>query len=172
MSEPNAPPRASQLLKQQSWSPESKPNAQPRASPLLKQQSWSPDMLRDEAWSRRKGHHKLRRSQSSLRRTVTDYDLDELKACFELGFGFDSPDIDPKLSETFPALEFYQKVNKQYSQSLSRTTSSSTAVPDSDKSSCSIESPSSSIFDPGIWSFVRYLDELDVGPTTVPVRSF
>ncbi|KAI8532807.1 hypothetical protein RHMOL_Rhmol11G0243200 [Rhododendron molle] len=118
--------------------------------PLFKQRSWSPDMLRDQAWSRRKGqHHKLRR-RGRLSRSVTDDDLDELKACFELGFGFDSPVIDPKLSDAFPALEFYHTVNKQYSQSLSRTTSSSsTVVSDSDTSSFSVDSPSSTIFDPG-----------------------
>lgn len=123
--------------------------------PLFKQRSWSPDMLRDQAWSRRKGQlHKLRRS-GRLSRSVTDDDLDELKACFELGFRFDSPVIDPKLSDAFPALEFYHTVNKQYSQSLSRTTSSSsTVVSDSDTSSFSVDSPSSTIFDPGTYVHV------------------
>jgi len=120
-------------------------------APLFKQRSWSQDMLRDEAWARRKGHHKLRRSQGRLCKSVTDDDLDELKASFELGFGFGSESPDPKLSDAFPAIEFYHYVNKQYSSySLSRTTSSSsTVVSDSDASSCSIENPSSAIFDPG-----------------------
>ncbi|GFQ07681.1 hypothetical protein PHJA_002912200 [Phtheirospermum japonicum] len=47
-------------------------------------------------------------------RSVTDDDLDELRACFELGFNFDSPDLDPKLSSTFPTLEIYHAVNWQY----------------------------------------------------------
>ncbi|GMP38293.1 hypothetical protein CsSME_00009595 [Camellia sinensis var. sinensis] len=123
----------------------------PRPAPLFKQKSWSPDMLRDEAWSRRRGnHHKLRRGgcgNGGLRRSksVTDDDLDELKACFELGFRFDLPDIDPKLSNTFPALELYHAVNKQYSQRLSSSSSSSSTVV-SDPDSPSIENPST-IFD-------------------------
>ncbi|PHU11728.1 hypothetical protein BC332_18658 [Capsicum chinense] len=34
-------------------------------------------------------------------RSVTDEDLDERKACIELGFGFDSPEMDQRLSDTF-----------------------------------------------------------------------
>ncbi|MBA0557025.1 hypothetical protein Golob_027084 [Gossypium lobatum] len=102
------------------------PQLQPR--PLYKQRSWSPDVERDEAWLRRKeshGHshsHGLRRSQS-----FSNDDLEELKGCIELGFGFepDSPELDPKLSDTLPALPFYCAVNRQYSCRLSRTSSAS-----------------------------------------------
>ncbi|KAL8151858.1 hypothetical protein V2J09_021666 [Rumex salicifolius] len=80
---------------------------------LLKQSTWSPDLYREEAWVRRKGRAN-RRSKS-----VTEEDLDELKACFELGFGFDSPDLDPKLSDAFPAYGLYHAVNNQYSKSSS-----------------------------------------------------
>lgn len=106
--------------------------------PLYKQHSWSPDILRDEAWTNRRKNHRLRRGRS-----VTDDDLDELRACFDLGFNLDSPDLDPKLSSTFPALEFYQTVNRQYN-SLSR--SSSATFSDSD--TASFGSPVS-IVDPG-----------------------
>ncbi|KHN43021.1 hypothetical protein glysoja_007551, partial [Glycine soja] len=77
-------------------------------------------------------------------KSLSEDDLDELKACFELGFGFDSPEIDPKLSNTIPALELYHAVNKQYNHhSLSRSSSSSSLVSDSD-----IASPTT-IFNPG-----------------------
>ncbi|KAE8680651.1 putative Glutamate receptor 2 plant [Hibiscus syriacus] len=71
----------------------------PPSVPLHKHTSWSPDIFRDEAWLRRKGKSKKRTSRS-----VTDEDLDELKACIELGFGFDSPELDQRLSDTLPAL--------------------------------------------------------------------
>ncbi|KAK4424196.1 hypothetical protein Salat_1613000 [Sesamum alatum] len=107
---------------------------------LYKQNSWSPDILRDEAWMNRRKNHRLRRGRS-----VTDDDLDELRACFDLGFNFDSPDLDPKLSSTFPALGFYYAVNRNYSNSLSR--SSSASFSDSDMA-VSVGSPRSFV-DPG-----------------------
>ncbi|KAB1208536.1 hypothetical protein CJ030_MR7G007479 [Morella rubra] len=121
----------------------SKPHALPTPRPLSKQRSWAPDMHRDEAWLRRKGkcRDRLRRNKS-----VSDEDLEELKGCIELGFGFefDSPDIDPKLSETIPALEFFCAVNRQYSNSVSRSSSSSSLIVSDTES----ESPSP-IVDPG-----------------------
>ncbi|GMN37636.1 hypothetical protein TIFTF001_006982 [Ficus carica] len=118
------------------------PPPPPPPRPLSKQRSWSPDAVRDEAWLRRKDRHGC--SGGLLRsKSVSDEDLDELKACFELGFGFDSPDVDPKLSDTLPALGFYYAVNKQYSASLSRSSSSSSICSDSDCGS------TSSIIDPG-----------------------
>ncbi|KAH7847627.1 hypothetical protein Vadar_028328 [Vaccinium darrowii] len=96
----------------------SHPTLPPAAAPLFKQKSWSPDVYRDEAWLRRKDRRK-RRSKS-----VTDEDLDELKACIELGFGFDSPDMDPGLSDTLPALGLYYAVNKTYYDSVSKSSSS------------------------------------------------
>ncbi|KAG6408925.1 hypothetical protein SASPL_131952 [Salvia splendens] len=109
--------------------------------PLCKQNSWSPDILRDEAWTNRRRSHRLRRGRS-----VTDEDLEELRACFELGFNFDSPDLDPKLSSAFPALELYCAVNRRYTNSLSR--SSSASFSDSDSASSTLESFGSFI-DPG-----------------------
>nr|GMD84294.1 Membrane insertase YidC [Ipomoea batatas] len=104
--------------------------------PLLKHKSWSPDSHREEAWLRRKGNSGDRRERS---KSVTDDDLDELRACIELGFGFDpdSPRLDPKLARTFPALELYCAVNRHYGGgSLSRSSSSTTlASTDSDTAS-------------------------------------
>ncbi|KAL7125287.1 hypothetical protein ABFS83_14G107800 [Erythranthe nasuta] len=112
--------------------------------PLHKQHSWSPDILRDEAWTTRRRNHRLRRGRS-----VTDDDLDELRACFELGFSFDSPELDPKLSSTFPALEFYHTVNQQqYCSNNGLSRSSSASFSDSDSASFSAGSPLS-IVDPG-----------------------
>ncbi|XP_028764091.1 uncharacterized protein LOC114722268 [Neltuma alba] len=92
--------------------------------PLYKQKSWSPDDLRDEAWLRRKGHWKNRRSKS-----VTDEDVDELKACIELGFGFDSsPELEPdqRLSDALPALGLYYAVNKSYDYLFSKSSAPTT----------------------------------------------
>ncbi|CAN1278572.1 hypothetical protein LINPERPRIM_LOCUS16674 [Linum perenne] len=98
------------------------PEQSSRRMPFLrKMMSWSPETERDEVWRRRKDENRSRRRNLS----VTDDDLDELKACIELGFGFDpdSPDLDPRLSDALPALGFYCAVNKQYNHILSRTTS-------------------------------------------------
>ena len=95
-------------------------NSQPTM--LNKQLSWSPETTREEIWLRRKGNSATRRRCS---KSVTDDDLEELKACIELGFGFepDSSDLDPKLSYTLPALGFYCALNKQYTSCLSRSAS-------------------------------------------------
>ncbi|KAH7520174.1 uncharacterized protein LOC107424778 [Ziziphus jujuba] len=145
MSEPHGPPPPP-------------PSLQPPPPPvsLYKQKSWSPDAYREEAWLRRKSNRlKQRRSKS-----VTDEDLDELKACIELGFGFDSPEVvDQRLSDTLPALELYYAVNKNYYDSLSKpnsTTTISTTIPTTSYSSppseCDTLSPLGSphtMFGPG-----------------------
>ncbi|KAL9256355.1 hypothetical protein AKJ16_DCAP23825 [Drosera capensis] len=112
------------------------------AAPLLKQRTWSPDTYREEAWLRRKENYR-----QSQRRTksVTDEDLDELKACFELGFGFeDSPDPDKRLSDTFPALGLYYAVKKKYTEVVVGSEESeegSVASP--------VQSPLTPMFSPG-----------------------
>ncbi|KAL4379871.1 hypothetical protein GQ457_02G007830 [Hibiscus cannabinus] len=122
---------------------------QPRSPPLIplyKQQSWSPDIIRNEAWLRKKGNRKNRRSKS-----VTDEDLDELKACIELGFGFDSPQVlDQRLSDTLPALGLYQAVNKNYNDTISKHTPPSPSVAsDSDSNISSPIGSPHAIFGPG-----------------------
>ncbi|KAJ4829612.1 hypothetical protein Tsubulata_014280 [Turnera subulata] len=131
--------------------PQSQPQRQllPAPSPLYKQHSWSPDIYREEAWLRRKGNSKKRRSKS-----VTDEDLDELKGCIELGFGFDSPDTDQRLSDTLPALGLFYAVNKNYYDTVSKPGGSATATAPSSStaSECDPASPVGSphtIFGPG-----------------------
>jgi hypothetical protein len=130
----------------------SKPPNAPPPRRLYKHVSWSPDMLREEAWHRKKHNH-LSRSRSSnnlLSKSLSDDDLQELKACFELGFGFDSPEFDSKLSHTIPALKLYHAVNKQYNKHrLSRSSSSSSIVSDNDDANTTI------IFNPGDYSFQK-----------------
>lgn len=111
-------------------------------SGLYKQHSWSPDVGREEAWRRRKEgsvRRELRRSRS-----VTDEDMDELKACIELGFGFDSPEPDRKLSDTLPALGFFYAVNKHYNDSVLVRTSSAA----SSESEADVSASPQSIFGP------------------------
>ncbi|XP_021752093.1 uncharacterized protein LOC110717648 [Chenopodium quinoa] len=98
------------------------PRQQP--TPLVKQNSWSPDSAREELWLRRKEQIGRRRSKS-----LTDEDLDELKACFELGFRFDPNEAQPdqRLSSTLPALEFYFAVNKNYNDTVFKSNKSSSS---------------------------------------------
>lgn len=123
----------------------SKRNAPP-PRPLIKQHSWSPDADREEAWLRRKGKRQSDRLGRS--KSVTDEDLEELRGCIELGFGFepDSQDLDPRLNETLPALGLYCAVNKQYSSSrLSRTSSLSSIASEGD-----VSNSSTTVVDQGI----------------------
>ncbi|KAL6640255.1 hypothetical protein ACP70R_022104 [Stipagrostis hirtigluma subsp. patula] len=80
-------------------------------------------------------------------RCLTDGDLDELRASFELGFGFDEGTGGAHLRDTLPALDFYFAVNRQLSDPKLRTlapsptstlspVSSSSTLPDT-PSSCS-----------------------------------
>lgn len=118
----------------------SQPNT---AAPLLKQKSWSPDSFREEAWLRRKERWSRRHRRT---KSLTDEDLDELKGCIDLGFGFDSPGFEPdqRLSDTLPALGFYCAVNKTYYETVLKSTSS--------ESDLSVSSPVGSpltVFSPG-----------------------
>ncbi|KAI4367615.1 hypothetical protein MLD38_023331 [Melastoma candidum] len=116
----------------------------PPPPPLLhKQHSWSPDVHREEAWLRRKESFALGR----ITKSVTDDDLEDLKACIELGFGFDaSAVVDPKLADALPALGLYQAVHRRYNRSLSR---SSSAASFASSSSSEDEIDGDSFYDPG-----------------------
>ena len=79
---------------------------------------------------------------------MTDEDLDEFKACIELGFGFDSPEVDQRLSDTLPALGLYYAVSKNYNETVSKSASSPSAASDCDSIPSPIGSPHA-IFGPG-----------------------
>lgn len=87
--------------------------------------------------------HVMRSSSERVMRYLTDEDLDELRASFELGFGFNEESGGTHLRDTLPALEFYFAVNRQLSDPKLRTlaaasptstlsvVSSSSTLPDS-----------------------------------------
>ncbi|GMI86454.1 hypothetical protein like AT4G33985 [Hibiscus trionum] len=139
MSHPLPPSKANNL---ESESPKQSPPPEmmplPPLAPLYKHRSWSPDIYHDEAWLRRKEKNKKGRSKS-----VTDEDLDELKGCIELrfGFGFDSPELDQRLSHTLLALGLYYGVNKNYYDAVSRPRSPPSAASDCDSILSPIGSP-------------------------------
>lgn len=139
MSQPPQPPSQSQSK-----------TSLPIRSSLYKQKSWSPDSFRDEAWQRRKNTHDFRGNRRS--KSVTDEDVEELKACFELGFDFDSPEMDQRLSDTFPAYGLYYAVSKNYSDTVSKPPSLSSPL-SSTISDCDtlspVGSPHTTIFGPG-----------------------
>ncbi|KVI02686.1 uncharacterized protein LOC112513468 [Cynara cardunculus var. scolymus] len=114
----------------------------PPPSPLYKHKSWSPDILRDEEWLKRKDKHYQRYRRRN--KSVTDEDIDELKACIELGFGFD--ESNDRLSSTLPALGLYYTVNKQYHDTISKSSSMSSS------SSSSVSSYSSSVSESDLFS--------------------
>lgn len=137
------------------------PPSQPPRRPLIKQHSWSPDADREEAWLRRKGKRQSDRLGRS--KSVTDEDLEELRGCIELGFGFepDSQDLDPRLNETLPALGLYCAVNKQYSSRLSRTSSLSSIASEGD-----VSNSSTTIVDQGMWWNVLFVCLLELWSET------
>lgn len=124
------------------------------ASPLHKHKSWSPDILRDEEWVKRKDKQLHRRQNKS----VTDEDIDELKASIELGFGFN--ESNDRLSNTLPALGLYYAVNRNYQHTISKSSSvsssSSSLISDSD-SSAPVDGPQA-LFDRGNSIFLFELE--------------
>ncbi|KAK7397318.1 hypothetical protein VNO78_18486 [Psophocarpus tetragonolobus] len=71
----------------------------------------------DIAWERkRKQERRARRNSFHNCDDVTDEDLNELKGCIELGFGFNEEE-GQKLCNTLPALDLYFAVNRQLSPS-------------------------------------------------------
>eukprot|EP00249_Psilotum_nudum_P014228 c24729_g1_i1 orf=282-1298(-) len=58
-------------------------------------------------------------------RSLTDEDLEELRGCIDLGFGF-SYDESSDLRNTLPALDLYYAINRQYNDMKSRSSPVST----------------------------------------------
>ncbi|XWS42519.1 hypothetical protein CRYUN_Cryun16bG0021100 [Craigia yunnanensis] len=74
---------------------------------------------RDIAWEKRR--RQILRQERGKNRSIetdglTDEDLDELKGCIELGFGFKEEE-GQQLCNTLPALDLYFAVNRQLSPS-------------------------------------------------------
>lgn len=117
------------------------------APPLWKKRSLSKQLSmrevpRNIAWERRRRQLR-RRSDEDL----TDEDLNELKGCIELGFGFNAEE-GQRLCTTIPALDLYFAVNRQFLTSPLTSPSSGArplpfASPDastpSSQQSCSFE---------------------------------
>ncbi|KAL0281806.1 UNVERIFIED_CONTAM: hypothetical protein Sradi_7285300 [Sesamum radiatum] len=59
---------------------------------------------------------------------LTDEDLNELKGCIELGFGFNEED-GQRLCSTIPALDLYFAVNRQFSTSPLSSPASNGSAP-------------------------------------------
>lgn len=111
------PPRPTSTVSEPYTPPPPPGKAELIPTALYRQGSWSPDASREEAWQRRRKG----RSKKERNRSLTAEDLEELKACLELGFGFESPELDSRLSNTLPALGLYHAVNKSYSDSISKS---------------------------------------------------
>lgn len=77
-------------------------------------------------------------------RGVTDEDVEELRGCIDLGFRF-SFDEDPALCNTFPALDLYYAINRQFNVSKSKSSPDWNSLQQSD--SFSSGSPSSQFRD-------------------------
>lgn len=126
--------------------PTSNPNLRRGFSMPMSNRDWSSsDTFRQLAWNIRRRNYLLRRRAGD--RTITDDDLDDLRACFELGFTFDlSSELDPKLSDTFPALELYRKINLDYEKRCLSRCSSSVLSSDSESAGDPFVNPGTVFF--------------------------
>lgn len=82
-------------------------------------------------------------------KSLTDEDLDELKGCVDLGFGFSYDEI-PELCNTLPALELCYSMSQKYMDDHQKSPESSPASADS---CSSVSSPIANwkISSPGQW---------------------
>ncbi|KAK1307409.1 hypothetical protein QJS10_CPA10g01507 [Acorus calamus] len=92
-------------------------------------------------WEKRRRRF-LKEEAARQSRSLTDYDLNELKGSIELGFGFNEEDGGHHLCDTLPALDLYFAVNRNLSSSPSSPSSSSSSSPSDSMSSSSFGSPS------------------------------
>lgn len=65
----------------------------------------------------------LQRTRSRTR-SLTDEDMDELRGCIDLGFGFSNEQEDMELCNTLPALELCYAITRQYNDVTGRSSSS------------------------------------------------
>ncbi|KAE8678974.1 Detected protein of confused Function [Hibiscus syriacus] len=99
---------------------------------LLQKQVSMLETSRDVAWERRRRQilRQERRKKGVIANEngLTDEDLNELKGCIELGFGFNEEE-DQKLCNTLPALDLYFAVNRQLSPLPSPQSQSYSSTP-------------------------------------------
>ncbi|KAF8039078.1 hypothetical protein BT93_B1581 [Corymbia citriodora subsp. variegata] len=96
---------------------------------------------RDIAWEKRRRqilHQERKKNGINDSDDITDEDLNELKGCIDLGFGFKEEEGVQELCNTLPALDLYFAVNRQLSPSPVST-------PQSNGSSLSLSMSSSSL---------------------------
>ncbi|XP_030460660.1 uncharacterized protein LOC115680953 [Syzygium oleosum] len=96
---------------------------------------------RDIAWEKRRRqilHQERKKNGINNSGDITDEDLNELKGCIDLGFGFKEEEGVQDLCNTLPALDLYFAVNRQLSPSPVST-------PQSHGSSLSFSMSSSSL---------------------------
>ncbi|KAL6989786.1 hypothetical protein U1Q18_015537 [Sarracenia purpurea var. burkii] len=106
---------------------------------------------RDIAWERRRRQilRQERRKQGiNDAEDLTDDDLNELKGCIELGFGFNEED-GQRLCNTLPALDLYFAVNRRFSTSPVSSPNGRLSTTSLADSSRSLGSRSSSFDSPG-----------------------
>ncbi|XP_073042096.1 uncharacterized protein [Primulina eburnea] len=116
----------------------------PKTKKRLSKQMSMCEVPRDMAWERRR----LQFLCQERRKNLTDEDLNELKGCIELGFGFNEED-GQKLCNTIPALDLYFAVNRQFATSpISSPASSGSASGVCTTSSSSLGGHSSSLGSP------------------------
>ncbi|KAI6685015.1 hypothetical protein NL676_030928 [Syzygium grande] len=75
---------------------------------------------RDIAWEKRRRqilHQERKKNGINNSGDITDEDLNELKGCIDLGFGFKEEEGVQDLCNTLPALDLYFAVNRQLSPS-------------------------------------------------------
>jgi hypothetical protein len=54
---------------------------------------------------------------------LIDEDMDELRGCIDLGFGFSNDEGDLELCNTLPAFELYYAITRQYNDVTGRSPS-------------------------------------------------
>ncbi|EPS70647.1 hypothetical protein M569_04112, partial [Genlisea aurea] len=104
------------------------------------------EIPRNLAWERRRRQFlRQERRRNGINKEsdlLTDEDLNELKGCIELGFGFDEEN-GQSLCSTIPALDLYFAVNRQFASSPVSSPNSNTSA------SASLGARSSSVGSPG-----------------------
>ncbi|KAH9331039.1 hypothetical protein KI387_003147 [Taxus chinensis] len=123
-----------------------------RKKQVLHKQRSCTDLSREEAWLRKKDQVVCETKSSSVSRCVSDCtgersrcledkDLEELRGCIDLGFRFSFDEDHNHLCNTFPALDLYYAINRQFNVSKSKSSPKSTSVHGSDSSVVSPSSP-------------------------------